>query len=196
MQGVARAGSSNFQSNLQGRLDKSDEAQRSALEKQQSGGLAKMKQEMELAQMDPASPISRSTQRAHMATLKSMGYTPEDAASISANAMPDVLAKRISLEDIRENARGHDIQAEQNAIALGLKQQGVASQKESDARKLLLGRGTGTRIFDALTRNPAIPALEKEANLGTGMDVKYITNKATGETRMSTDGGLTWGALP
>ena len=115
MQGVARAGPSNFQSNLQNRLDKNQEGQRQALEHAQTANLARMKQQMELATYDKTSPISRMTQRSNTPLLTKLGYTPEQIAQVPASVMPEITKNELAFTEsqgkIQEAEAVHELMA-------------------------------------------------------------------------------------
>ena len=101
MQGVARAGPSNFQSNLQNRIDKTQEGQREAMKTAQTGNLARMKQEMELAQIDPSTPISRMAQRSASPLLKRVGLSDDEIRNMPASLIGEAQTRQLSLEEIR-----------------------------------------------------------------------------------------------
>lgn len=116
MQGVARAGPSNFQQNLQNRNDKTEEGMRSAMEKANTSKMAQMKMQRDLAQDDPGSPLSRAAQRAAAPLFKSLGMTDDEIASIPASLAAQAQTNRLSLEEIRAKAEETRALREQTGI--------------------------------------------------------------------------------
>lgn len=121
MQGVARAGSGNFQQNLQNRNTQTETAMRGMMEKGAAGESAQRKAAMEEAKNDPASAISQTAQRASMPTLLAMGLTRDEIALMPASLIGEATTQRLSLEEIRTKAEETRALREQT----GLYQQGM-----------------------------------------------------------------------
>lgn len=164
MQGVARAGPGNFQANLQNRVNQNETGYREAMKNAQTGKMAQMKQEMELAQMDPESPLSKLAQRSASPLLTSLGLSPEEIKQMPASLIGEAQTKHLSLEEIRAKAAEakalHELQAgtagaslaqihahqtaEENAAAAALKQHGdefKAAHPIASGIQSLLGAG-------------------------------------------------------
>lgn len=178
MQGVARAGPGNFQSSLQNRQDKTDEGYRNAMGKAQEGKMAQMKQEMELAQQDPTSAISRSIQKAYGPTLKQMpggqNLTDEQIALIPASTMGDISSKKIDLtkalaelantQSFREASLGMQQATLANTARHEKTEEGIAKgAKALDATKTLAAQGPLKRLTSWATGNPAQTALQNQS---------------------------------
>lgn len=164
MQGVARAGPSNFQANLQNRMDKTDEGLRSAYQNAQAGKMAQMKQDMELSQMDPTSPLSRLAQRTSKPTLSGMGLSDDEISQMPASLISEATTKRLTLEEIRSKAEEARALHEQTAAYQGqmlkntARGQAIQEKNETTGRKLEAAKGLSAR-----------PAYQKAIEMIPGM---------------------------
>lgn len=144
-------GRSNFQNNLENTMDKTEEGIRSSYERANTNSMAKMKAEMELAQMDPLSPISRSAQRANRSTLEGLGLTEDEIASMPASLIGEATTKRLSLEDIRSKAALAEATLNQTASYQGQMLENTRRGQASDsknretARKMEAAKGLSSR---------------------------------------------------
>ena len=168
MQGVARAGPSNFQANLQAQTDKTQEGIRGASERYYTGKQAERQDELKASENDPASPLSRIAQKAAMPTLKALGMSDEEIAGIPASLAAQAQTNRLSLEEIRAKAEETRALREQT----GLYQQGMlentrrgqaASEKNTAAgRQFDAAKGLSSRPWYQKATE-LIPPLKSEA---------------------------------
>jgi hypothetical protein len=104
MQGVARAGPSNFQQSITNQQNKTIEDTMGTLERAQGGKMAQMQAEMKLAAEDPSSPLSKIAQQSNAPTLKAMGLSDAEISGMPASLISEATSKRLSLEEIRVKA--------------------------------------------------------------------------------------------
>jgi len=176
MQGVARAGPSNFQQNLQGRQDKTEEGYRSAMEKAQTGKMAQTSAQMKLDENDPKSLPSLAAQRANMSTLVAAGVPKEAIPFMPASLISDIGTKNITLMDDRQKMMleqayrmaGLDLQAAQLAATIanqkstrrmegakGLSDRGVV---QKTAELIPFVKSDATKVFQEEAQGGAAPA--------------------------------------
>lgn len=177
MQGVARAGPSNFQSNLNARNDKTEEGMRSAMKDANAGTIAKMKAEMEISQNDPTSPLSKLAQRSASPLLKQLGLTDAEIKDMPASLIADAQTKRLSLEEIRAKSEETKALREQTSKyqqgmlentrrAQTFTEKNAGVNRQANAAEKLAGRGLGSTIAGMIpgtASHNATNVLEKEA---------------------------------
>lgn len=125
MQGVARAGPSNFQANLQNKIG---EQGKQALDVQKNAHLENkedIQSQMALTAKDPASPLSKTAQTSYGPLLRELGATPQQIAQMPADLIGEVATKNITLKEalarLSETSLYHEQMGEQAKAALGEK---------------------------------------------------------------------------
>lgn len=155
MQGVARAGSSNFQQNLQNRNDKTEEGMRTAMQNAQTGKVAQLNQQMKLGEIDPNSPLSKMAQKANASTLMEAGVPAKAIPFMPASLISDIGTKNITLLDDRVKMQmeqafrmaGLQLQAEQIHATIGNQQ----AERRLGAAKESAGQGIWKKVTSQLT---------------------------------------------
>lgn len=161
MQGVARAGPSNFQSNLQNRNAQTEAGIRGMMEKGAAGESAQRKQAMEEAKNDPSSAISKTAQRASTPTLLQMGLTPDEIALMPASLIGEATTQRLSLEEIRSKADETRALREQT----GLYQQGMLENtRKGQAQTSVQNEATRKANEKKLKMDAASEVLKRSGN--------------------------------
>lgn len=90
MQGVARAGKSDFQANLMKNQDAQGQELMATLEKAHSGNLQNIEAGQKLDMASPTSPLSKSYQQAYAPVLSALGYSPKVIGSLPASQIETV----------------------------------------------------------------------------------------------------------
>lgn len=192
MQGVARAGPSNFQSNLQNRQDKQAELQLQALQGARQGNLQNVEMGQKLDAMDPNSQLSASKRAQNGPILAAMGFNPATVGKMSAAEMDTTMQilkdfrgkdletavarykAQIEANQLAETTRSHKAEegikakelgetSKQHTMENALKGQEIQSGQLEKAAALPVT----SRIASALGGNPAAKALQNEALAGT-----------------------------
>jgi len=121
MQGVSRAGPSNFQQNITNQQNLRDTAQMGALEKAGTQNIAQTEMGMKMDAQDPRSALSKSAQAAWGSILAQNGFKPEQVAQMSAANIAAITGQ--SVEALKAKA-----EAEMARATLGLKGQQLGQE--------------------------------------------------------------------
>lgn len=202
MQGVARAGPSNFQSNLQNRQDKQAELQLQALQGARQGNLQNVEMGQKLDAMDPNSQLSASKRAQNGPILSAMGFGPDTVGKMSAAEMDTTMQilkdfrgkdletavarykAQIEANQLAETTRSHKAEeglkskeigetAKQHTIENAIKGQEIQSGQLEKAAALPLT----SRIANRLGANPAQKELEKQALAGTAQAPHQVSSQ-------------------
>lgn len=119
MQGVARAGPSNFQANLQNRQNAQGQQQLEALKGAREGNIQNVEAGQKLDTMDPNSAISKATQASQGLTLAALGFEPKTIGQMSAAEIPAAIntLKDLGLKEREIMVAKFKAQIEANQLA-------------------------------------------------------------------------------
>lgn len=176
MQGVARAGPSNFQSNLQNRQNQQGQMQLETLKNAQAGNLQNIEAKQKLDAMDPNSAQSKAAQASQGLFLSALGFDPKTISKMSASQIPEAIStiKDLGIKDRELAVAKFKAQIEANQLAETSRhnraEEGVKGQEiktgelEKSATEPFLSRVAQNIPF--LNLNPAGKALQNEALAG------------------------------
>lgn len=198
MQGVARAGPSNFQANLQNRQDKQAELQLQALQNARQGNMQNVEMGQKLDAMDPNSKLSKATQASQGLFLASLGFDPKTISQMSASQIPEAIntIKDLGIKDREIAVAKFKAQIEANQLAETTKhnrtQEGIEGGKLAEEAKQHLAENAikgedlqsqqlekaaaiplTSRIANMFGANPAQAELERQALKGTGTSTEH-----------------------
>ena len=188
MQGVARAGSSNFQSNLQNRQNQQGQVQLDALKNAREANVQNVGAGQKLDEQDPNSTVSKATQASQGLTLAALGFDPKTISKMSASEIPAAIStlKDLGLKERELVVAKYKAQIEANALGEtmkhnraeeGLKGTELAQTAQNQkAEQGLKGQEIGagmleksateplmSRLAGVVGLNPAGKALQNEA---------------------------------
>ncbi len=203
MQGVARAGPSNFQQNITAGQNKAMDDTMSTMEKAQAGKMSQQEAQMKLTMNDPGSPLSKLAQNAERDTLKKLGWSDDQINGTSANMIGDATKNGLSYADVQAKLKleseihGQTIEM-QKAQLEALKARQKAETVQGAAGKLQ-SRGITERVRDVFSPSPETKALQSQlsgeaatTSVGpygaeTQKDGKtYVWSQATGKYHLKT----------
>jgi hypothetical protein len=104
MQGVARAGPSNFQQSITNQQNKTMDDTMATMERAQGGKMAQIQAEMKMSMDDPNSPLSKIAQNAQRPTLLKLGWTDEQINKVSGNTAEEAAKSALSYEESKTRA--------------------------------------------------------------------------------------------
>lgn len=122
MQGVARAGPSNFEANITNQQNKLAGETMDTMRNAQAGKSAQMQQEMKLSMDDPKSAISGVAQKSEAQTLLKLGWTDDQIKQASANTIGEATKNGLGYFEAKAKADEakalHEMQAGTAAASL------------------------------------------------------------------------------
>lgn len=170
MQGVARAGPSNFQGNLQNRQDKQAQIQLEALKGAREGNVQNVEMKQKLDAMDPNSAQSKAAQASQGLFLSALGFDPKTISKMSAVQIPEAIStiKDLGIKDRELAVAKFKAQIEANALAeTGRHNRAEEGVKGQEIRTGELEKAAAvpfmSRVAQAVGLNPAGAKLQSEA---------------------------------
>lgn len=165
MQGVARAGPSNFQQGITNQHNKTMDDTMSTLKDAQTGKMAQIQTETKMSMDDPTSPMSQVAKNAQRPTLLKLGWTDEQINQVSGNTAEEAAKSGLGFAEIQSKEKLAEATLEQTGTyqsgMLGLK------GKEEERANKELGFKEDTEAAKHWIRHP-INAVKASNRLSEG----------------------------
>lgn len=185
MQGVARAGSSDFMGKIQGAQQADITRQTEAMQKARESNIQGVELTQKLDAQDPKSPLSKLTQSSYQPLMNRLGY--HNTSGMSA-AQIETVAK------VAAEFGGKEMERLWQQARLAVEQNLKHQEMKLGAAKDIATEGVGTKLMNAIPGTAGHAAqgqLEETAGIGEGPTPLYASN-GQGHMITSSDGGKTW----